>query len=52
MLQLNMYTMSLYESGDSETYLKACLLKDIVLHEKSFQESLTEEERAYLESIK
>ncbi|MBQ7433333.1 MAG: hypothetical protein IJV50_07750 [Lachnospiraceae bacterium] len=44
-------TKELYESGDSETYLKACLLKDIVLHEKSFQESLTEEERAYLESI-
>ncbi len=41
----------LYESEDTEEYMKAVILRDVVLSESSFQDKLTEEEIAYLNSV-
>lgn len=41
----------LYESEDTQEYMKAVILRDVILNESSFQDKLTEEEIAYLNSV-
>lgn len=42
----------LYDMSNMENYIKATVLKDVVLNERSFQKILTEQEIEYLNSIK
>lgn len=42
----------LYDISNMENYIKAIVLKDVVLNERSFQKILTEQEIEYLNSIK